>query len=143
MNAVMEKEIPGTLWSLNNYGDSPSEQYYPTKLVPTDFENHYKFNLDNNSTSRDIKLHTNLEMSEDEALRYVERGYGIYGKYLNQVYVVEDQEDPDFVNVVYDREMVRFDRIRRITGYLVGTLDRFNNAKRAEESDRVKHSVRH
>ena len=32
-----------------------------------------------------------------------------------------------------------FDRIRRITGYLVGTVDRFNNAKRAEERDRVKH----
>ena len=34
-----------------------------------------------------------------------------------------------------------FDRIRRITGYLVGTLDRFNNAKRAEEHDRVKHTI--
>ena len=34
-----------------------------------------------------------------------------------------------------------FERIRRITGYLVGTLDRFNNAKRAEEHDRVKHQV--
>jgi len=34
-----------------------------------------------------------------------------------------------------------FERIRRITGYLVGGLDRFNNAKRAEERDRVKHSV--
>lgn len=34
-----------------------------------------------------------------------------------------------------------FERIRRITGYLVGTLDRFNDAKRAEESDRVKHGV--
>ncbi len=32
-----------------------------------------------------------------------------------------------------------FDRIRRITGYLVGTLDRFNDAKRSEEHDRVKH----
>jgi ribonucleoside-triphosphate reductase len=32
-----------------------------------------------------------------------------------------------------------FERIRRITGYLVGTLDRFNNAKRAEEHDRCKH----
>lgn len=32
-----------------------------------------------------------------------------------------------------------FDRIRRITGYLVGTTDRWNNAKRAEEKDRVKH----
>ena len=36
---------------------------------------------------------------------------------------------------------VKFDRIRRITGYLVGTPDRFNNAKRAEERDRVKHSL--
>lgn len=35
----------------------------------------------------------------------------------------------------------RFERIRRITGYLVGTLDRFNNAKRAEEHDRVKHGT--
>ena len=38
-------------------------------------------------------------------------------------------------------EGVGFERIRRITGYLVGTLDRFTNAKRAEERDRVKHSV--
>lgn len=37
---------------------------------------------------------------------------------------------------------VKFERIRRITGYLVGTLDRFNNAKRAEEHDRVKHGLK-
>lgn len=36
---------------------------------------------------------------------------------------------------------VRFERIRRITGYLVGTLDRWNNAKKAEERDRVKHDI--
>lgn len=35
---------------------------------------------------------------------------------------------------------VKFERIRRITGYLVGTLDKWNNAKKAEEKDRVKHS---
>jgi len=35
----------------------------------------------------------------------------------------------------------KFERIRRITGYLVGTLNRFNNAKRAEEKQRVKHQV--
>lgn len=34
-----------------------------------------------------------------------------------------------------------FERIRRITGYLVGTIDRWNNAKRAEEQDRVKHTL--
>ena len=38
-------------------------------------------------------------------------------------------------------EGIGFERIRRITGYLVGTTDRFNNAKRAEERDRVKHSL--
>jgi ribonucleoside-triphosphate reductase len=36
---------------------------------------------------------------------------------------------------------IKFERIRRITGYLVGTLERFNDAKRAEERDRVKHSI--
>lgn len=43
----------------------------------------------------------------------------------------------------YVGEDVGFERIRRITGYLVGTLDRFNNAKRAEVEDRVKHGVSH
>lgn len=38
---------------------------------------------------------------------------------------------------------VKFERIRRITGYLVGTTDRWNNAKRSEERDRVKHGLNH
>ena len=37
-------------------------------------------------------------------------------------------------------EGVKFERIRRVTGYLAGDVDRFNNGKRAEERDRVKHS---
>ena len=37
-------------------------------------------------------------------------------------------------------EGVGFERIRRITGYLVGTVERFNDGKRAEEKDRVKHT---
>ena len=37
-------------------------------------------------------------------------------------------------------EGVGFERIRRITGYLVGTVDRFNDGKKAEEHDRVKHT---
>lgn len=36
-------------------------------------------------------------------------------------------------------EGVPFERIRRITGYLVGSMDKWNNAKKAEERDRVKH----
>lgn len=37
---------------------------------------------------------------------------------------------------------VKFERIRRITGYLVGTLDRFNNAKKSEVQDRVTHATK-
>ena len=36
---------------------------------------------------------------------------------------------------------VLFERIRRITGYIVGTMDKWNDAKKAEERDRVKHNV--
>lgn len=39
-------------------------------------------------------------------------------------------------------EGVGFERIRRITGYLAGDVKRFNNAKRTEEKDRVKHSLK-
>lgn len=49
--------------------------------------------------------------------------------------------DGDYVDLSYKLAPVGFERIRRITGYLVGTVDRFNDAKRAEVEDRVKHSV--
>lgn len=64
------------------------------------------------------------------------------------------EKHPEFnlkgLNVTFDGEDAildyvipahTFHRIRRITGYLVGTLDRFNNGKRAEERDRVKHTL--
>lgn len=41
----------------------------------------------------------------------------------------------------FENDLGGFERIRRITGYLVGTIDRFNNGKKAEEKDRVKHSL--
>ena len=50
---------------------------------------------------------------------------------------VEDVKEVKMVG-----EGIGFERIRRITGYLVGTVDRFNNGKRAEERDRVKHGVK-
>ncbi len=49
--------------------------------------------------------------------------------------------DGEFVDMKYTFKPVNFDRIRRITGYLVGTMDRWNDAKTAEEADRVKHSI--
>ena len=50
-------------------------------------------------------------------------------------------KDTDVREVKTVGEGVGFERIRRITGYLVGTVDRFNNAKRAEVKDRVKHTL--
>lgn len=47
--------------------------------------------------------------------------------------------DGDYLEVDY--HIIPFERIRRITGYLVGTVDRWNNAKRAELKDRVKHGM--
>jgi len=49
--------------------------------------------------------------------------------------------DGEFVDLEIHKHSIPFARIRRITGYLVGTLDRFNNGKRAEERDRVKHGI--
>ena len=49
--------------------------------------------------------------------------------------------DGDDVGIRYELAPVPFDRIRRITGYLVGTMDRWNDAKTAEEADRVKHGA--
>ena len=44
-------------------------------------------------------------------------------------------------NNYHERSGVKFERIRRITGYLVGSLATWNNAKKAEEKDRVKHTI--
>jgi len=50
-------------------------------------------------------------------------------------------ENPDEYGITPVFEKVPFQRIRRITGYLVGDLGRFNDAKRAEVEDRVKHGM--
>ena len=59
-------------------------------------------------------------------------------KYIKTVTFTVDGE---YVDMSYTYDNVPFERIRRITGYLVGTVDRFNDAKRAEVQDRVKHSL--
>lgn len=48
--------------------------------------------------------------------------------------------DDGDVDLSYVARNQKFERIRRVTGYLVGTLDRWNDAKQAEEKDRVKHN---
>lgn len=73
----------------------------------------------------------------DAYIDYAEKKYS--GRTIREMTV---KTDGDFVDLRCDfADCVPFDRIRRITGYLVGTLDRFNDGKRAEEHDRVKHTV--
>lgn len=78
------------------------------------------------------------EMPDSEALQYIERGRQKYGRFLKAVHVALDGE---YADIRYDTEDAPFERIRRITGYLVGSLSKWNNAKKAEEKDRVKHKI--
>lgn len=73
-----------------------------------------------------------------EYLRYVQRAKE---KYEREPLGIDIRVDGDYVELSYDFGHTPFQRIRRITGYWVGTLDRFNDGKRAEECDRVKHFV--
>ena len=77
-----------------------------------------------------------LELQEINA--YIDRAREKYGR---EPFGIDIHVDGDYVDLTYDFGDQPFQRIRRITGYLVGTLDRFNNAKRAEERDRVKHGL--
>lgn len=62
-------------------------------------------------------------------------------KFSNCIGITLDAVGDDEVDITYECDSVPFERIRRITGYLVGTLDRWNDAKREEEHDRVKHGI--
>lgn len=78
-------------------------------------------------------------VSEAEVRAYIDRGNCQHpNSSVTGLALLVDGED---VGIRYDLAPVPFDRIRRITGYLVGTMDRWNDAKTAEESDRVKHGV--
>jgi hypothetical protein len=78
-------------------------------------------------------------ISEEEKQAYIRRAQQ---KYKNRrIESMDITLDGDYADIKYTFEELPFERIRRITGYLVGTLDRFNNAKRAEVDDRVKHGI--
>ena len=78
------------------------------------------------------------ELLEDEAARYVARGREKYGDRLKGI---KAKVDGEFIELSYDIGRVPFQRIRRITGYLVGGMERWNDAKSAEEADRIKHHI--
>lgn len=86
--------------------------------------------------SVDVTIHGG-EMDELEVQAYI-----AHIRRTNEGQVVQSLDltiDGEYVDMRYKLAPVPFHRIRRITGYLVGSTERWNNAKRAEESDRVKH----
>ena len=83
-----------------------------------------------------INITSNVPRKEE--LAYVEY---LENKYNRKLKSLDIKADGDFVDLNYEFESVPFERIRRITGYLVGTMDNWNDAKTAEERDRVIHSI--
>ena len=81
---------------------------------------------------------TGGELPSSEINAYIQRATQKFGREPRHIDLLVDGEE---VELRYDFGAQPFHRIRRITGYLVGTLDRFNNGKRAEERERVKHSL--
>lgn len=82
---------------------------------------------------------TGGKLPQDEIDYYIECALEKYPE--KHLRAIDLELDGNFVNARYHFSDAPFQRIRRITGYLVGTLDRFNNAKRAEEKARVKHEI--
>ena len=78
--------------------------------------------------------------SEKELRGYIEEITSSEEDPLVELTVSYTEEDGS-VALDYVLQPTKFERIRRITGYLVGTIDRWNNAKRSEERDRVKHGI--
>jgi len=83
----------------------------------------------------------NLSHDTAEALAYLSRAFDLRSDDWGHVEAITVTFEGDDAILDYTYKPVLFERIRRITGYLVGTTDRWNNAKQAEEHDRVKHGV--
>ncbi len=130
--------------NLNKVGFVPYRGYYPDYLKisreddPIAIEKHDKaFTAEVDH----IKITVlDGEISEGEMKAYVDRGRKKYPntpiKGIN-ISVV----DSNCVDIEYSFGVIPIQRIRRVTGYLAGTVDRFNDAKQAEVRDRVKHDV--
>lgn len=82
------------------------------------------------------------EMSLEEAAEYIRIVNERYPNVNGWADILEPLDCDDEVEVRIEPEAVPFQRIRRITGYLTGTVDRWNNAKKSELADRVKHGAK-
>ena len=79
------------------------------------------------------------DATREEAANYVAYVRGRVNEPVKSINVKACEDG--LVDVSYTARGEKFERIRRITGYLVGTTDRWNDAKKSEEHDRVKHNI--
>lgn len=79
------------------------------------------------------------EISDAEKAEYIKTLKERYK--VRHIDKIKLEIDGEYINATTVLRPIEFQRIRRITGYLVGTLDRFNNAKKLEVADRVPHGV--
>lgn len=84
-----------------------------------------------------------LESGTETEKYYIEQAIKVSNSPIEDIVsiTVTDMDDPETLDIAVKTDPVKFDRIRRITGYLTGTVDRWNNAKRAELKDRTKSSL--
>lgn len=96
-------------------------------------------------TVDDVEVEITYSSAEDQKVTDEEiRAYISRGNANHPSSVVEGLKlgiQGEEVDIEYTLSPADFERIRRITGYLVGTMDRWNDGKTAEEADRVKHAV--
>lgn len=89
----------------------------------------------------DVTFQNLTDATKKEAENYVDYvcSHVDYPDDLTSIDVYKEKENNNKVNLQYTLQGEKFERIRRITGYLVGSLERWNDSKQAEERDRVKH----
>ena len=76
---------------------------------------------------------------KDEQKAYIDY---LEDKHNRKLKKIDINIDGEYADLNFEFEPDKFERIRRITGYLVGDMNKWNDAKAAEEADRVKHALR-
>lgn len=128
-NGVVAK-TPEVEIALQSYDQEPDAQ----KALGFSYADRAGLLMARDASGRDVTMRHEIA-GRDMAVREIQRAVGVVEDHIRRQDKTQDFEDP------LVGQGVPFERIRRITGYLVGSIDRFNNAKRAEEADRLKHSV--
>ena len=105
-------------------------------------EDQVNYELDNRLAKVTETVEIDTSISDKELLCYMRciEAEQVKNKDALKDLIIKIDPKTDEAIIDYSMQPPQFQRIRRITGYLVGTVERFNNAKRQEEHDRLKHT---